>query len=113
MKGGTYTKSLAEIQSRGIFRIDIRKNVLPKFIEICMETPYWCPPGWAPTWRTKNNKASATEFWYKSVNLFLEELINIKFKVDRLQIILVAKNIYIYVSQLFTSRMPKMRAILK
>ena len=33
------------------------------------------------------------------------------FKVDRLQIILVAKNIYIYVSQLFISRMPKMRAI--
>ena len=28
-----------------------------------------------------------------------------QFKVDRLQIILVAKNIYIYVSQLFISRM--------
>ena len=34
-----------------------------------------------------------------------------QFKVDRLQIILVATNIYIYVSQLFISRMPKMRAI--
>ena len=34
-----------------------------------------------------------------------------KFKVDRPQIILVAKKIYIYVSQLFISRMPKMRAI--
>ena len=34
-----------------------------------------------------------------------------QFKVDRSQIILVAKNIYIYVSQLFISRMPKMRAI--
>ena len=33
-----------------------------------------------------------------------------KFKVDRLQIIVVAKT-YIYVSQLFISRMPKMRAI--
>ena len=32
------------------------------------------------------------------------------FKVDRLQIIVVAKK-YIYVSQLFISRMPKMRAI--
>ena len=29
-----------------------------------------------------------------------------EFKVDRLQIILVAKNIYIYVSQLFISSMP-------
>ena len=34
----------------------------------------------------------------------------VQFKVDRLQILLVAKK-YIYVSQLFISRMPKMRAI--
>ena len=33
-----------------------------------------------------------------------------QFKVDRLQIIVVAKK-YIYVSQLFISRMPKMHAI--
>ena len=39
MKGGTYTKTLAMIQVRGIFRIlDIRRNILPKLIEICMET---------------------------------------------------------------------------
>ena len=31
--------------------------------------------------------------------------------VDRLQIVLVATNIYIYVSQLFVRKMPKMRAI--
>ena len=38
MKGGTYTKTLAKIQVRGIFRIrDIRRNVLPKLIETCME----------------------------------------------------------------------------
>ena len=35
MKGGKYTKLLAKIQVRRIFRIrDIRRNVLPKFIEI-------------------------------------------------------------------------------
>ena len=57
MKGGKYTKFLAKIQVRRIFRIrDIRRNVLRKFIEICMETPCWCPPGWAPTWRTETNK---------------------------------------------------------
>ena len=40
-----------------IFRIqNIRRNILPKFIEICMETPCWCPPGWAPTWWTETNK---------------------------------------------------------
>ena len=33
------------------------------------------------------------------------------FKVDRRQIILVAKKVYIYVSHLFISRMPKMRAL--
>ena len=43
MKGGKYAKTLAKIQFRGIFRIrDIRRNVLPKFIEISMETPCWC-----------------------------------------------------------------------
>ena len=57
MKGGKYTKCHAKIQVRRIFRIrDIRRNVLRKFIEICMETPSWCPPGWAPTWRTETNK---------------------------------------------------------
>ena len=40
-----------------IFRIqNIRGNILPKFIQICMETPCWCPPGWAPTWWTETNK---------------------------------------------------------
>ena len=50
MKGGKYTKTLAKVQSRRIFCLrDRRRNVLAKFIEICMETPCWCPPGWAPT----------------------------------------------------------------
>ena len=39
MEGGKYTRTLATIQARRIFRIrDIRRNVLPKYIEICMET---------------------------------------------------------------------------
>ena len=80
MKGGKYTKFLAKIQVRRIFRIrDIRRNVLPKFIEICLETLCWCPSGWAPNLAHGNQqKPSVTEFGYKSVNLFLEELINIK-----------------------------------
>ena len=66
MKGGTYTKTLAKIQVKGIFRIrDIRRYFLPKFIEICTETPRWCSSG-------------VNEFCYKSVNLFFEELINIE-----------------------------------
>ena len=40
MKGGKYTKTLAKIWVEGIIRLrDIRGNVLPKFIELCMETP--------------------------------------------------------------------------
>ena len=40
MKGGKHTKTIAKIQVRRIFRIrDTRRNVFPKFIEICMETP--------------------------------------------------------------------------
>ena len=57
MKGGKYTETLAMIQVTTIFRIrDTRRNVLAKFIEICMETLCWCPPGWAQTWRTETNK---------------------------------------------------------
>ena len=57
MKRGKYTKTLAKLKARRIFRIrDILRNILTIFIEICMETPCWCPPGWAPTWRTETNK---------------------------------------------------------
>ena len=66
MKGRIYTKTLAKIQVRGIFRIrDIRGNVLPKLI-------YTQHGGRKPT------ETSVTEFCYKGVNLFFEKLINIK-----------------------------------
>ena len=46
MKGRKYTKTLAKIWVEGIIRMrDIRGNVLPKFIEICMETPCWSSSG--------------------------------------------------------------------
>ena len=83
MKGGTYTKTLANIQVREIFRIRyIRRSVLPKLTEI----------SWRFVWRRhagahldelqhggrKPTETSVTEFCYKSVNLFLEKLINTK-----------------------------------
>ena len=55
----------------------MRRNVFPKFIETCMETPCWCPPSWAPTWRPEPAETSVTEFCYKSVNLSLKELKNV------------------------------------
>ena len=64
MKGGKYAKNLAKFQVRGVFGIrEIRRNVLPKFIQHCGRKPI---------------ETSVTEFCYKSVNLFFEELINIK-----------------------------------
>ena len=79
MKGGKYAKTLAKFQVRGIFRIrDIRRNVLPKFIEICMETHAGAHLGELQHGGRKPTETSVTEFCYKSVNLFFEKLINIK-----------------------------------
>ena len=75
MKGGTYTKTLAKIQVRGMFRIrDIRRNVLPKL---------WRRHAGAhldelQRGGRKPTETSVTEFCYKSVNLFFEKVINIK-----------------------------------
>ena len=47
MKGGKYAKIFAKIQDSAIFLCEILgKTDLPKFIELCMETPCWCPSGW-------------------------------------------------------------------
>ena len=43
-----------------------------------METPCRCPSGWAQHGGRKPTETSVTEFCYKSVNLSLEELKNIK-----------------------------------
>ena len=57
MKWGKYTKTLAKIWVEGIIRTrDIRGNGLPKFREICMQTPCWSSSGWAPTWPTETNR---------------------------------------------------------
>ena len=49
IKEDKYTKSLAKNQVCTIFQMrDIRKKVLPKFIKLCMETPFWCPWIWPP-----------------------------------------------------------------
>ena len=61
---------------------------------------------WIP-YMGRNRVLSGEDLVYGIPGIRLQED---KFKVDRLQIIVVAKK-YIYVSQLFISRMPKMRAI--
>ena len=79
MKEGKYTKTLAKIWVEGIFRIrDIRGNVLPKFIEFWMDTSCWSSSGWSPTWRTETNRNNCYRVLLQSLNLLLEEPINIK-----------------------------------
>ena len=44
MKEDEYTRSLAKNQVCAIFHMrDIRENVLPQFIRLSIETPFWCP----------------------------------------------------------------------
>ena len=52
MKEEKYTKSLAKNQVCAMVHMrDIRENVLPKFIKLCMETPCLCS-----LWPPKTNK---------------------------------------------------------
>ena len=70
MKEDKYTKSLAKNRVYAIVHMrDIRKNVLPKFIKLCMKAPclfHVCAP-----FRNRN-------ICYLCVNSSLEELIKIK-----------------------------------
>ena len=65
-------------RSKKFFLWFLRRNVFPKFIEICMETPCWCTFRSAITYDRKPTETSVTEFCYNSVNLSLKELNNIK-----------------------------------
>ena len=48
------------------------------FIKICMQTACWSPSGWYQHGGPKPTERYVTEFCYKSVNLSLKELNNIK-----------------------------------
>ena len=79
MKEDKYTKSLAKNQVCVRFHWrEIWKNVSPKFIKICMEMPCWCPFEGYKYGRRKPTKTSFFEFFYKYINLSLEEFIKIK-----------------------------------
>ena len=79
MKEDKYTKRFAKNQVYAIVHMrDIRKNVLPKFIKLCMETPCLCPFQGYKYGRRKPTETSVFEFSYLCVNSSLEELIKIK-----------------------------------
>ena len=80
VKEDKYTKSLAKNQIYGIVHVrEIRKNVLPKFIKVCKETPCLCPfQGHKYGRRGKPTETFVFEFYYLCVNSSLEELKKIK-----------------------------------
>ena len=79
MKEDKYKKSLAKNQVYAIVHMqDIQKNVLPKFIKLCMETPCLCPFQGHKYGHRKPTETSVFEFSYLYVNSSLEELTKIK-----------------------------------
>ena len=81
MKGGKYTLTLAKIWVEEIIRIrNIRGNGLPKFIELCINHPDELQLMADGNQQKHLLPTDVTDrcYRYKSVNLLLEELINIK-----------------------------------
>ena len=72
IKEDIYTKSLTKNQVCVIFHMqDIRKNVLRKFIKLCMEMPCWFPFEGHMYGYWKSTATSVFEFCYKCMNLLL------------------------------------------
>ena len=79
MKEDKYTKSLAKNQVHAIIHMrGIRKNVLPKFIKLCMEMPCLCPFQAHKYGRRKPTETSVFELSCSCMNSLLEELIKIE-----------------------------------
>jgi len=71
--------NLAKNQVSAVFNSHaIRRSVSSKFIEICMGCHVGAHPDGNQHGGRKPTETSVTEFCYKSVNLYLEELRNIK-----------------------------------
>ena len=75
MRQDKFAKSLAKNQDCA--RFHIRKNVLPKFIKLCMETPCLCPFQGNKYGRRKPTETSVFDFCCLCMNSLLEELIKI------------------------------------
>ena len=81
MKEDKYTKRLAKNQVYAIVVVhmrEIRNNILPKFIKLCMETPCLCPFQGHKYGRRKPTETFVFDFSNLNVNSSLEELTKIK-----------------------------------
>ena len=78
--------SIQKNQICAIFHMrDIRKNVLLKFVKLCLETPYWCPFEGRKYGRLKPTETSVFEFSYKYLKSTLDELIKIYYLIFTLR----------------------------
>ena len=78
--------NLARIQVSAVFSSRAnRRSVSSKFIEICMRRHVGAHPEGHQHGGRKPTETSVTEFCYKSVNLSLEELKNIKITLFLIQ----------------------------
>ena len=69
MKEDQYAKSLAKSQVYAIVHMrGIRKNVLPKFLKLCMETPCLCSFQGHKYGGRKPTETSVFEFSYLCLN---------------------------------------------
>ena len=67
-KEDEYSNSVVKIQVYAMFRAgDIRRNVLLKFIRLCMETPCLCPSEGNKYGGRKLTKTYVIEFYIKSL----------------------------------------------
>ena len=83
MKEDKYAKRLAKKQVCATFYMqDTRKNVLPKFINLCVKTPCWCLFEGIKYGGRKPTETSLFQFLYTSKNSSLEELIKKKVKIQ-------------------------------
>ena len=68
VKEDEHSNSLAKIQACAIFRAgDIRRNVLLKYVMLCMETPRLCPSEGHKYCGRKLTKTDVIEFAIKSL----------------------------------------------
>ena len=78
IKKDEYSNRLTKVQVCAMYRAgDIRRNVLLKFIRLCMETPCLCPSLGHKYGGRKLTKTYVIEFCYKKPVVVFWELINI------------------------------------
>ena len=112
MKRGKYTKTLAKIQTRKYSVYEISEEMFyPNLQRFIRRRHAGAHLDGHQHGGRKPIKTSVTQFWYKSVNLFLKELINIKVMLFLIHEMLRQQNSPKYVT--FLTYMKALSAVMK